>query len=195
MTRHRTPRMLALGLMCAGLLFAHVVASAPTKPVRPAATAAPATMAAPAAPAPAETLRVDRCTLTVGHRVFTDFRDRIEVPLHDEVVIGDSDWSAEVVEFQPDFTMDLATRQVASRSLAPRNPAVRVIVSKGGTPQDTSWAFLKMPPHFGRKSMLAFQLTRVTFTNHAPVEADSAMLARPQPHAPMPPAQHPGVRH
>ncbi len=190
MTRPRTPRLFALGLVCAGLLASSAAPGAPTPPTRPAAVPTPAPTAVPA-----ETLRVDRCTLTVGHRVFTDFRDRIEVPLHDEVVIGDSDWSAEVVEFQPDFTMDLATRAVTSRSLAPRNPAVRVIVSKGGTPQDTSWAFLKMPPHFGRKSMLAFQLTRVTFTNHAPVEADSALLAQPQPHATMPPAHDPGVRH
>jgi len=186
MTHPRSRRTIAGGLVCAGLLLMHTTVHA-----------VPATPSSPSAPAVAETLRVDRCTLTVGHRVFTDFRDRIEVPLHDEVVIGDSDWSAEVVEFQPDFTMDLATRQVTSRSLAPRNPAVRLIVSKAGVPQDTSWAFLKMPPHFGRRSMLAFQLTRVTFTNHAPVEADSAMLARPQPHAPQtpPPAPHPGVRH
>lgn len=191
MTTPRSSRPIALALVCVGAL-----ALSATGHATPAKTsAAPAPVATVAAPT--ETLRVDRCTLTVGHRVFTDFRDRIEVPLHDEVVIGDSDWSAEVVEFQPDFTMDLATRQVGSRSLAPRNPAVRVIVSKGGTPQDTSWAFLKMPPHFGRRSMLAFQLTRVTFTNHAPVEADSAMLAKSSPHAPQPPppAPHPGARH
>ena len=194
MTTPRSSHTLALGLVCAGVLAG--IASAQGAPVKTVAT--PSKPANAPVAAPAETLRVDRCTLTVGHRVFTDFRDRITVPLHEEVVIGDSDWSAEVVEFQPDFTMDLATRKVGSRSLAPHNPAVRVIVSKGGTPQDTSWAFLKMPPHFGRKSMLAFQLTRVTFTNHAPVEADSALLASPPPHAPMTPphpAPHPGARH
>ena len=194
MTSPRSSHAFALGLVCAGVLAG--LASAQGAPAKTVAT--PSKPANAPVAAPAETLRVDRCTLTVGHRVFTDFRDRITVPLHEEVVIGDSDWSAEVVEFQPDFTMDLATRKVGSRSLAPHNPAVRVIVSKGGTPQDTSWAFLKMPPHFGRKSMLAFQLTRVTFTNHAPVEADSALLAQPQPHAPVTPphpAPHPGARH
>ena len=178
----------------AGLAFvALATAAAPraTTPV-PAPTTPIAKPVAPAAPVamPAETLQVDSCTLVVGHRVFTEFRDRITVPLHDEVLIGDSDWSAEVVEFQPDFTMDLSTRTVTSRSLAPRNPAVRVIVSKAGTPTDTSWAFLKMPPHFARRSMLAFQLTRVSFKNHAPVEADSALLARP-----VSPTPHVGAPH
>ncbi|MCE9626621.1 MAG: hypothetical protein K8R56_01745, partial [Candidatus Eisenbacteria bacterium] len=69
-----------------------------------------------------------------------------------------------------------------SRTLAPNNPAVRVLVWKNVAPDDTSWAFLKMPPHYGRKSMLAFQLTKVEFTNHATIEADSALIA-PRPAA------------
>lgn len=154
-----------------------------------------ASVAAPAATpatAVAESLRVTQVTLVVGHRVFTNFRDRIVTPLDEEFQIGDSEFSGKVVEFQSDFTMDLATRQVTSRTLAPNNPAVRVLVWKNGAPEDTSWAFLKMPPHFGRKSMLAFQLTKVEFTNHVAIEADSALLA-PRPAAPAKP--HTGGTH
>ena len=125
----------------------------------------------------------ERFTLVIGHRAFVDFRDRVEVALGEEFQVGDTDYSAKVVEFQPDFAMDLETRTVLSRSQEPRNPAARVLVWRNGAPNDTSWAFLKMPPHFGRRSMLAFQLKRVTFRNHAPVEADSAMLAAPRPTA------------
>lgn len=146
-----------------------------------AGSGSPLRAAAPgAAPAHADSLQVTQVTLVVGHRVFTAFRDRIVTPLDVEFVVGDSEYSAEVVEFQPDFTMDLATRRVSSRTQEPRNPAVRVIVSKNGAPDDTSWAFLKMPPHYGRRSMLAFQLTKVEFANHAAVEADSVLLA-PRP--------------
>ncbi len=153
---------------------------------------------APVAPEPAvtETLRVSQVTLVVGHRVFTEFRDRIVTPMGEEVGVGDSEYSAKVVEFQPDFTMDLATRKVTSRSLLPKNPAVRVLVFKNGAPDDTSWAFLKMAPHYGRKSMLAFQLAKVEFTNHAAIEADSAILihtSAPRPAATMQP--HTGGTH
>jgi len=140
----------------------------------------PAPDATPAAP---DSLRVTQVTLVVGHRVFTNFRDRIVTPLGVEFVVGDSEYSAEVVEFQPDFTMDLASRKVGSRTQEPRNPAVRVLVSKNGAPNDTTWAFLKMPPHYGRRSMLAFQLTKVEFTNHDTVEADSVLLAPRPPEA------------
>ncbi|MCE9627156.1 MAG: hypothetical protein K8R56_04470 [Candidatus Eisenbacteria bacterium] len=155
------------------LLPSHATPAAPVAvPAATTATAATVT----------DTLRVAQVTLVVGHRVFTEFRDRIVTPLDTEFLIGDSEYTGKVVEFQSDFTMDLASRKVTSRTLAPNNPAVRVLVWKNGAPDDTSWAFLKMPPHYGRKSMLAFQLTKVEFTNHATIEADSALIA-PRPAA------------
>lgn len=159
-------------------------ATRPAAPAKPAAAARPATTSAPATTRSAGVSLVpERFTLVIGHRAFVDFRDRVEVALGEEFQVGDTDYSAKVVEFQPDFAMDLETRTVLSRSQEPRNPAARVLVWRNGAPNDTSWAFLKMPPHFGRRSMLAFQLKRVTFRNHAPVEADSATLAAPRPTA------------
>lgn len=157
----------------------HLVAAAlvalAAAPLSVAAAAAPPA-AAPAAPR----LKVAKVSLVIGHRVFPDFRDMVSVKLHESFRVGDTEYSARAVEFQPDFTMDLKSRKVTSRSQEPRNPAVRVIVWKNGTPQDTSWAFLNMPPHYARKSMLAFRLTRVEFENHAAVDApkDTSAVVR-----------------
>lgn len=146
------------------------------------ALAAPAPPAggAAAAPGSATRLKLTRASFVIGHRVFTDFRDVVSAKPHESFRVGDTDYTAKVVEFQPDFTMDLKTRKVTSRTQEPKNPAVRVIVWKHGTPDDTSWAFLNMPPHYGRKSMLAFRLTRLEFENHAPIDApkDTSAVVR-----------------
>ncbi|MEQ1831982.1 MAG: hypothetical protein ABL977_02920 [Candidatus Eisenbacteria bacterium] len=156
--RHNTLRPVVLTLGLAALTLAAVAFAAPA--------AAPAAKAAPGAK-----LKVTNMTMVVGHRAFTDFRDRVTVKLGETFRVGDSEYSAKVVEFQPDFTMDLKTRKVTSRSQEPKNPAAKVYVWKNGAPDDTSWAFLNMPPHFGRNSMLAFELTHVEFENHAAVDA------------------------
>lgn len=131
-----------------------------------------------AATAPAARLKVTRLKFVVGHRVFTDFHDVVTTGMRESFRVGDSEYSAKVVEFQPDFAMDLKTHKVTSRSQQPRNPAARIIVWKSGAPNDTTWAFLNMPPHFARHSMLAFRLARVEFENHAPVEAPADTAAR-----------------
>ncbi len=141
--------------------------------------AAPAGWAAKAA-AP----QVEGVTLVVRHRVFADFFEVDSVGLRQDFPIGDTPYSARVVEFVPDFAMDLKTHRVLSRTSELRNPAVRIIVRDKGTPQDTTWAFLNMPPHFGRKSILAFTLVRVNFKNRPPLIAgDSTAVRVPRPHA------------
>ena len=164
------PVVLALSVAAVTLAAATVFAAAP---------AAPATAAAKAAPgAKLAKLKVTNMSLTIGHRAFTDFRDRVTVKLNETFRVGDTEYSAKVVEFQPDFTMDLKSHRITSRSQDPKNPAAKVYVWKNGAPDDTSWAFLNMPPHFGRNSMLAFELTRVEFENHAAIDAprDSAKI-------------------
>lgn len=156
----------------AALTLASIVmaAGAPASPAAPAAKAA-APAAKSAAPAASAKLKVARLSMIVGNRAFPDFRDRVTVKLHESFRVGDSQYSAKVVEFQPDFAMDLKSHKIMSRSQDPNNPAVKVFVWKNGAPDDTSWAFLNMPPHYGRHSMLAFQLTRIEFENHAAVES------------------------
>lgn len=150
-----TPRMPVLAAAAALFLLAGAAgAGTAAKPV------------APGAP-----LKVSAMTMVIGHRAFPEFRDRVTVKLHETFRVGDTEYSAKVVDFQPDFAMDLKSRKVISRSADPNNPAAKVFVWKNGAPDDTSWAFLNMPPHFGRHSMLAFQITRIEFENHTPIES------------------------
>jgi len=125
-------------------------------------TAARATAAKPA-------YRLDTVTLGIRHRVFQDFMDVRKVRLRQRFQVGDTDYSATVMEFVPDFAMSLRNGKVVSRSPEPNNPAFRIVVRFKGQPQDTTWALLKMPPHFAAKSMLAFKVARIDFIGRPPI--------------------------
>ena len=142
-----------------------------------AGAAAPAPATAPAVPPAAAKLKLETVDLHIFHRVFPDFHDRVDAALNKEFRIGDTEYTGRVIRFVPDFTMDLKTGTVTTRSQAPNNPAFRIVVRKNGVPQDTSWAFLNMPPHFSPRSLIAFLAVRATFENHAPV-ASRDTLAR-----------------
>ena len=144
---------------------------------------APATVAAGTGMSASHATRVTTVTLDVRHRVFHNFDGRYDVKLNQDFPIGDTDFSARVVRYVPDFTMNLATRQVTSRSNEPNNPAFQIIVRQKKIPQDTTWAMLRMPPHFAKKSMLAFQVLRIDFVGRTPLVADTLTLksATPQP--------------
>jgi hypothetical protein len=128
-------------------------------------------------PVPAGEARLDAVTLLVRHRVFHDFRDLQRVRLKQDFILGDTDYSARVVEYLPDFTMDLTTRKIVSKSDRPDNPAFRIIVFRKKAPQDTTWALLKMPPHFARKSLFAFQVVKIEFTGRPPIMVDTTTAA------------------
>jgi hypothetical protein len=134
--------------------------------------------AAPAAKSPAPA-KVKSVTLAMKHRVFTQFSDVETVALQKDFQVGDSDYSARVVRYVPDFVMELKTGKVVSRSNEPKNPAFEIVVRQKNVPQDTSWAFLNMPPHFGRKSMIAFKVMRIDFVGAPPVVADTTKAAPP----------------
>ena len=138
-----------------------------------------AALAAPTPPAspPAAKLRLKTVDLHIFHRVFPDFHDRVDASLNKEFRIGDTEYTGTVIRFVPDFMMDLKTGNVTTRSQEPKNPAFRLVVRKNGVPQDTSWAFLNMAPHFGQRSLIAFLAVRATFENHEPV-ASRDSLAR-----------------
>lgn len=146
---------------------------------QPAGGAVSALPPAPVRPILRGTTPVRKVTLRAFHRVFHDFVDDNATTLYTEFPIGDTEYTAEVVEYVPDFALNLKTREVLSRSTEPRNPAVRVLVLQKGVPQDTVWAMLSMPPHFARNSLLAFQIRRLELKNHAPIVA---------PETPAPPA-------
>ena len=140
--------------------------------------AVPAGTAAPAAPATGGPPKVKTVTFHVFHRVFQNFQDRITVPMRQDFRIGDSEYTGRVVEWVPDFTMDLKTRKVVSRGNEPKNPAFRVVVRKGGVPRDTVWAFFNMPPHYAPKSQIGFMATDIHFLDRPPLQSQDSVAVR-----------------
>ena len=139
--------------------------------------------------------RLEAVTLGIQHRIFHDFHDVQRVKLNQEFLLGDSDYSARVVQYVPDFEMDLGTRKVISRSDQPNNPAFKIIVREKKVPQDTTWAFLNMPPHFGRRSFFAFHVLRIDFAGRAPLVADTTSEGPAAPRPPSPPPSGAGGPH
>jgi hypothetical protein len=128
---------------------------------------------------PGGTPRVKTITLAIRHRVYHDFVEADEVGLRELFTIGDSPYSATVTDFLPDFVIDVDARRITSRSNEPKNPAVRIMVRENGVLQDTTWAFLNMPPHFSARSLLAFKIMRIDFADRPPVFADTSSTAAP----------------
>lgn len=140
-------------------------------------------------PARAGAPKFETVKLGVRHRVFHDFRDLHTVRLNRVFPLGDTEYSARVIRYVPDFQMDVEARRVYSLSDQPRNPAFQVVVFKNKAPHDTSWAFLKSPPHFGPRAYFAFQVLRIDFAGAPPLVADTARTA---PVMGMPPHGKPG---
>ena len=132
----------------------------------------------PAGTAAAAKLKLKSVDLHIFHRVFPDFHDRVDAVLGKEFRIGDTEYTGTVIRFVPDFSMDLKTGKITTRSQEPNNPAWHVVVRKNGVPQDTSWAFLNMAPHFGQHSLIAFLAVRATFENHAEVASRDTLARR-----------------
>lgn len=122
-----------------------------------------------AAPAP----KLKSVTIAIRNRVFHEFADQQTVVQGKKFIIGDTDFSARLVQYVPDFAMDLSSGKVVSRSNEPKNPAFKLIVSEKGKPQDTTWAMMSLPPHFTRRSFLAFKVMRIDFVGRAPIVVDS----------------------
>jgi hypothetical protein len=137
--------------------------------------------------------RVSTVTFGIRHRVFHDFSDRQMVKLNQDFLLGDTEFSARVVQYVPDFQMDLKRHKIFSLSDQPNNPAFKIIVRKGKVPQDTTWAFLKSPPHFGARSYFAFQVLRIDFVGRPPLGADTT-LAAPNAGASPPASETPAAK-
>lgn len=123
--------------------------------------------AAPPAP------KLKSVTIAIRNRVFHEFKDQQTVVQGKSFPIGDTDYSAKIVQFVPDFAMDLSNGKVISRSQDPKNPAFKLIVSQKGKAQDTTWAMMSLPPHFTRRSFLAFKVMRIDFVGREPIVVDS----------------------
>jgi hypothetical protein len=103
--------------------------------------------------------QVEEVTISVSHRVFTGYHEEFRVKMGEKFQLSDTDYYAKVVEFVPDFTINLSTKKVVSRSDSLNNPAVKVIVYKGKEKIEEVWAFQKTEvPHFSPHSLLGFKL-------------------------------------
>jgi len=98
-------------------------------------------------------------TLRVTHRVYVDFEDTLTVKLHERHVVGDTEFSCEVLEFYPQFAINDSTKAIVSLSDEPKNPAFKIAVYENDEKKEDTWAFYGIDiPHFGRTSYLAFKV-------------------------------------
>ena len=156
----------------ASLAIAALTAATPAPAPKSEPGAASGTKASMAAP------KLQSVTLAIRHRIFHDFADQQMALLNKEFVVGDTEMTGRIVQYIPDFTMDLKSGKVTTRSSEPKNPAFKIIVRDKGKAVDTTWAMLSLPPHFTRKSYLAFKVMRIDFIGREPLLADSAQSAR-----------------
>lgn len=122
--------------------------------------------------------RFKRVTLHVFNRVFSNFHQKAVAVPNREFRVGDTEYSARIIRFEPDFTLDTKSRKVRSRSGEPRNPAFQIVVSRAGSPRDTTWAFFNMPPHFGVREELAFVATEIVFVNRPSLVSQDSIAVR-----------------
>jgi hypothetical protein len=73
----------------------------------------------------------------------------VDAAVGNEVPIGETGLTLAVTRYEPAFVLDRATGTVTSNSRAPRNPAVRVALRRGGKAIEERWLFARMPG-FGR---------------------------------------------
>jgi hypothetical protein len=116
-----------------------------------------------------EEIEITSVTIRVKHRVWDEFKEDAKVVMDEEFQIGDTDFTAVMDRFVPDFAMNLKTREIVSRSPELKNPAFRLIVMENQEPQDTTWAFLNALPHFTRNTLLSFQIIGIDIEGREPI--------------------------
>lgn len=92
------------------------------------------------------------------HRLYPEFLQIDTVAVGDTFYIGEEEWGAEVIGFNPHLgiTMEGEALQMSDTLY---NPAVRVRVSYEGEIKQESWGFsIISSPHFRREDLLAFRL-------------------------------------
>jgi hypothetical protein len=102
---------------------------------------------------------VRHLTVAVGNRLYPDFHETHRMEMHERVILGDTDYSFEVVEFYPHFARIDSTKQILSLSDEPTNVAFKFVVYENDSIVDTSWSFFSLQvPHFARTSYLYFNV-------------------------------------
>lgn len=174
----------------AGAAFATTVLAAPADstagraPVRASARTSARALPTHVAPAPeaagpgGSAARLKAVTLHIFNRVFPGFHDKVVAKPNVEFRIGDTDYTARLIRFVPDFDLNLGTHAIANRSGEPKNPAFQIEVKREGKVRDTTWAFFNIPPHYTVRNQLGFVATRVEFTNRPVLESQDSLAIR-----------------
>jgi hypothetical protein len=98
-------------------------------------------------------------TVEAGNRLYLDWKEEHTVALRDTFYLGDSEFTAVVESFLPDFR--IVDGKPVSLADTLGNPAVHVFVLADSGAVDSSWAFLNFPPHFSARSFYTFQLKQI----------------------------------
>jgi len=149
-----------------------------------------AAAATPATAAPADSGLV--LQVEVGSRLYPTWHELLRLRLGELFYLGDSEYTARIDRFLPDFRIIDGKFLTVSQEL--KNPAARVVVYHDTTAADTSWAFLNFPPHFSPRSFFTFQLKDIA--GFVPASTDSFMPAPtdrfvPAPADSVPPVDEP----
>ena len=96
----------------------------------------------------------------IGSRLYPDWSEEQRLRLHEIFYLGDSEFTARIERFVPDFRMGKKGK-ILNFSEELKNPAAQVVVYNDTTAADTSWAFLNFPPHFSPRSFFTFQLKEI----------------------------------
>jgi len=103
--------------------------------------------------------QVSSITVRVTHLLYPDFVEIHKIKMHEKFQVGDTDLSAGIVEFVPDFSIDTLTKKVVSLSPELNNPAFKVYVVQGKEKKEEGWAFFKTSvPHYTRQTRLRFEI-------------------------------------
>lgn len=102
-------------------------------------------------------------TLSVGNRMYPNFTDTVTVAVGEVFPIGDTEFTARIDRFFPDFVID-NNRTFTTRSLDPKNPAAHVQVLQKKKVIEESWAFgTQGPPHMSADKFMYFVIQKLDF--------------------------------
>ena len=162
--------MKRLGLLLLGWMLA-VAAAAAEKPAVAAAekpAVAATEKSAAAASVPPDSGLTFR--LEIGSRLYPNWHEEQRVHMDRLFYLGDSEFSARVRRFVPDFRIG-EKGEILNVSAELKNPAIRVFVYHDSTAADSTWAFLNFPPHYSPRSFFTFQLKEISGYTPPPASA------------------------
>jgi hypothetical protein len=117
--------------------------------------------------------------IQIGNRLYPTWAETTRVHLNEPFHIGDTEFTAVVTEFLPDFR--IIDGEIISVTDRLANPAAHVVVHGDSAAADSSWAFLNFPPHFSPRSFFTFQLKEVIGYEPLLAEAPDSVTAHGGP--------------